>query len=155
VTTLKKSLPQTDQCSQSHSSLQCLVAASNGVASSSSVSNRSCPFWLAPFRCKSQAAGFQLSDTLTVSRLSCCWSSPVVHNKDFYSALNVYAFINRASSSTKALHLLHCSFNTSTSALLRSKSLWTLVIFLHTHNRLLSTDRTKTLFLCFCLQAVG
>jgi hypothetical protein len=45
------------------SPLRYLLAASNGLASSASVSNDSCPRWMAPFSCSSwaQIARFQLS----------------------------------------------------------------------------------------------
>jgi hypothetical protein len=55
VTTLHKSLSHTDYCFQSRSSLRCLVAASNCVASSASTSSGFCSNWLAPFSCSSRA----------------------------------------------------------------------------------------------------
>jgi hypothetical protein len=55
MTTLYKSPSHTDGCSQSQSSLHCLVEASNGVVSSASISNGSYPRWLQLFNCSSQA----------------------------------------------------------------------------------------------------
>jgi hypothetical protein len=69
VTTLYKSLSQTDWYSQSRSSLRFLVVATKGVASSTSVSNGFCSRWLAPSCCSSRAelTGSQLPNSQSQS----------------------------------------------------------------------------------------
>jgi hypothetical protein len=53
MTTLNKSLSHIDECSPSYSSLCHLIMAFSGVMSLASVSNGSCPYWLAPTSCSS------------------------------------------------------------------------------------------------------
>jgi hypothetical protein len=75
MTTLYKSLLHTDWCSEAWSSLLCLVTASNSVASSASVSNSTCPHWLAPFSCSFQDELASNNQTFVTSAQT-TWRTP-------------------------------------------------------------------------------
>jgi hypothetical protein len=70
--TLQITVAHRDYCSQSLSSLCCLVTASNDAASTASVSNGSRPHWLAPLSCSPRAELAPICRTNSQSQIRSC-----------------------------------------------------------------------------------
>jgi hypothetical protein len=130
LTALPKSLSHTDYCSPSLSSLRCLVAASNSVASWTSMLNGSCPGWLVPFSCHFQLPNWthrvRVSLRLTVYRQSVRLGDNPLRLKisNFIFQLNTYRYSPYVTSSLRRWWVcrLQLLLALASSVILRSES---------------------------------